>query len=396
MFSSKILTGCIIIFLTFSSLQVIAQKSRAQLEKEKKENLSKIIEAQKILQETELEKQTSLGQLRALNQQIKARQALIESITAEIRFLDEDISDLTIVSNALNKDLEALKAEYADMIYSSYKSSSGVSKLTFLFSSGTFNQLTRRMKYLEQYAQARKTTAKEIEIVSAELQRQRDEVVQKKEEQDKLLNEQLKENKKLISLKSKQSKLIAKLSGKEKQLKKELDDRKKLVAKFDQMIADIVKAEMERTRAEAPGVASVSVSTLFEENKKKLDWPVEKGFVSMKFGKHPHPVLKGQYEENMGVNIQTNKNELVKAVFDGEVSVVRYIPRMNYVVIIKHGEYFTTYTNLKTKNVERGQKVAANDVIGEVYTDNQGVSEFQFQIWKNKEKLDPEQWLTPR
>lgn len=395
MFSNNIFIGCLI--LLFFSFQVsFAQKSKSQLEKEKKENLNKIVEAQKILQETEVEKQSSLGQLRALNQQIKARRALIKSITEEISYLDQDISDLTIVTEALNEDLKKLKDEYAEMIYSSYKSNSGVSKLTFLFSSETFNQLTRRVKYLEQYAEARKTTAKEIEIVSAELERQKDEVVVKKKEQDKLLSDQLKENEKLLSLKSKQNTLIAKLSGKEKQLKKELDDRKKMVAKFDKMIADIVKEEMEKTRAAAPGVASVSISTLFEENKKKLDWPVDEGFVSMKFGRHPHPVLKGQYEENMGVNIQTSKNEVVKAVFDGEVSVVRYIPRMNYVVIVKHGEYFTTYTNLKTKNVARGDKVSANDVLGEVFTDNQGVSEFQFQIWKNKQKLDPEKWLTPR
>ncbi len=395
MFSSKTYLVGLVLIILFPGL-IFAQKSRNQLEKEKKENLSKIVEAQKILQETEVEKQSSLGQLRALNQQIKARQALIKSISEEVAFLEEDIYDLSTVTTALQADLKKLKEEYARMIYSSYKSNWGFNKLMFLFSSSTFNQLTRRMKYLEQYADARKTTAKEIEIVSAELQRQIDEVTSKKQEQDKLLSEQVKENKNLVNLKNKQTQLLAQLSGKEKELKKELDERKKMVSKLDNMIAEIVKAELERTRNEAPGVASISMSTLFEENQKKLIWPVNEGFVSQKFGKHPHPVLKGQYEENMGVNIQTSKNEHVRAVFDGEVSVVRYIPRMNYVVIVKHGEYFTTYTNLKTKNVNRGQKVKANDILGEVFTDTQGVSEFQFQIWKNKTKLDPEKWLSPR
>jgi len=166
-----------------SWLPTLAQKSRSQLEKEKKDNLARIKESEQILSQTEQEKKTSLGQLRALNQQIRARTKLIRSISDEVKYLETDIVDLNIVTIALESDLKKLKEEYAAMVYASYKANWGLSKLTYLFSSTTFNQLTRRMKYLEQYAKARKTQAQEIEIVSEELKRQRDLVISKKVEQ---------------------------------------------------------------------------------------------------------------------------------------------------------------------------------------------------------------------
>ncbi|MEL7144853.1 MAG: peptidoglycan DD-metalloendopeptidase family protein [Bacteroidota bacterium] len=377
------------------SIPLMAQKSRSQLEKEKKDNLLRIKESEQILSQTEEEKKTSLGQLRALNQQIRARRALINSLSDEIRYLEIDISDLNIVTESLEKDLEKLKEEYAEMVYASYKSSWGLNKLTFLFSSATFNQLNRRMKYLEQYAKARKTQVQEIEIVSEELKRQRDEVIQKKEEQGQLLKDQLAENAKLISLQGKQNGLVTELNKKEKQLKKELDDRRAAIKKLDARIADIIKLESSKKSTAAVDLSKLSAT--FEKNKKQIPWPVEKGFVSIKFGKHPHPVIKGEYEDNQGVVIQTPKKEKVKAVFEGTVRVVqRGIALYRNMLIIKHGDYFTLYAYLDKIDVKVGQKVSTQDVIGEVYTNKDGVSQLQFQVWKNTKNLNPEKWLRSR
>ncbi len=381
-------------FLAYAPL-VLAQKSRSQLEKEKKENLAKIKEAQEILFQTEEKKQTSLGQLRALNQQISARKALISSISEEVNYLETDISDLNIVTTALSSDLEKLKEEYAAMIYASYKSNWGLSKLTYLFSSSTFNQLTRRMKYLEQYAEARKAQAQEIEIVSQELKNQIGAVVSKKEKQDILLREQVNENSKLLKLKGKQSGLISELSKKEKQLKTELADRNNAIKKLDGLITNIIKLETSKKTTAKVDLSILSAS--FEKNRNKIPWPVNNGFVSMKFGKHPHPVLKGEYEDNKGVIIQTQKSEKVRAVFEGKVAVIQKgVPLYKNMLIIKHGDYFTTYAYLEDVDVKLGQSVKTNEVIGEVLTTKEGVSQLQFQIWKNTKTLNPEKWLSNR
>ncbi|VXD18014.1 murein hydrolase activator EnvC [Marinoscillum sp. 108] len=385
-------------FVLLLASGVYAQKTKSQLEQEKRENLSKIAEAEKILSDTESEKKATLGQLRALNQQIEAREGLISALNQEVGLLNGEINDLSIVVNALQSDLKNLKQEYAAMIYSSYKANHGYSKLTFLFSARTFNQLYMRLKYLEQYADARKIQARQIEEVSRELDAQRNQVEIKRSEQKTLLNQQLAENRKLINLKTKQSGLVQELTKKEKELKKELADRKQAVDRLDNLIAEIVRKELERSKTlSSTAIANEDeISASFESNKNKLAWPVSSGFISSKFGKHPHPVMKGIMQDNPGVDIQTQKDESVKSVYDGKVIQIAYVPGMYNVVILQHGEYYTVYSRLKEVNVKKGTLVKRAQPLGAVHTDTNGVSEVHFEVWKNYAKLNPEQWLSPK
>ena len=377
-------------FLSVSINPSLAQKSRKDLEREKQENIRKIEQAEKILVETETEKKATLGQLRALNQQIKVRRQLIGSISEEISYLNDEIEEITIVISALENDLEELKKEYAAMIYSASKTRNGINRLTFLFAAKTFNQFLLRLRYLEQYAEMRKTQVEQIEKVREALTAQKTAEVDKRNEQRGLLKEQVAENKKLQNLKGKQTGLIAELNSKQKELTDELESRKLAIRNLDKLIADLIKREMEKNVA-ATNVSELSVS--FEKNQSKLPWPVSTGFISSAFGKHPHPVLKGIEIENQGIDIQTQTGENVKAVFDGEVVTKAFVPGMNNVVIIKHGEYYTLYAKLKSVNVSKGQKVAVSESIGEVFTDTEGISEVQFQVWRNQQKMDPAKWL---
>jgi murein DD-endopeptidase MepM/ murein hydrolase activator NlpD len=121
---------------------------------------------------------------------------------------------------------------------------------------------------------------------------------------------------------------------------------------------------------------------------------VASGFISSHFGTHPHPIYKRLSITNYGVDIQTSSNEEVRAVFDGVVKVVAFLPGdMKYFVLIQHGEYFTVYAKLKDVSVKQGQRVKANDTIGVVNTNNDDVSELQFQVWQDTKKLNPENWL---
>ncbi|WP_461148652.1 murein hydrolase activator EnvC family protein [Spirosoma pulveris] len=139
-----------------------------------------------------------------------------------------------------------------------------------------------------------------------------------------------------------------------------------------------------------------ALASSFTSSRAHLPWPVTKGFISDRFGRKPHPVLKGIYVENQGVDIQTNAGEGVRSVYDGIVQDVTSMPGMNNVVAIQHGDYFTVYAKLRSVSVRVGQRVKARESIGTVATDKNGVSEIQFQIWKEFTKLNPESWLTPR
>ena len=193
-------------------------------------------------------------------------------------------------------------------------------------------------------------------------------------------------------MKKKQNGLVSSLAREEKKLRKDLAATKKLVARLDKLIEDLIKEEMERA-ARAKSGDSELLSSSFEENRNKFTWPVSSGFVSQKFGRQNHPVLKGIVQQNNGVNIQTKEDEKVKSIFDGEVRRVAFIQGLGSTVIIKHGEYLTVYAGLKEVFVRTGQKVATNQEIGKIFSNQDGVSELRFQIFRNTTALDPQTWL---
>ena len=401
-----------------------AQKTRVQLEREKKQNLAKIAETNRILQETGAEKQVSLGQLNAINEQITTHQGLINKMSEEVAILDKEISGVGNMLTAMESDFANLQREYAAMLYAASKTTNSYNKLLFLFSSNNFTEMLMRMKYLKQYSESRKEQLKQIETMREALLKQRVALDTKKSEKRTLLASQLKESRNLVVLKDKQSQMVQKLNEKEQELSNELAEHRESVEKLDRLIAAVIAEEVRRTAereraikeraaardalanskktgkkptahtAAAATTAAASVATSFEGAKSQLTWPVNAGFISGHFGRQSHPVLKHVVLDRHGIDIQTSKGEEVRAVYDGEVATITDIPGMHKLVMLKHGDdYFTVYAKLSSVSVEKGQKVKAKQAIGQVYTDREGTSEFQFQIWHNQEKLNPETWL---
>jgi septal ring factor EnvC (AmiA/AmiB activator) len=338
------------------------QQDRQQLEKEKKENLARILEAEKILKQTANQKKNSLGQLKALSQQIRSQESLIRTYKANISLLNNEIAESQSMVKALENDLASLKKEYGEMIYQANKSFYNFGSLSFLFSAPSLRQLVMRAKYLQQYTQSRQDQATEIQLVQIEIKEQIDLTNQVKKEQQKLLAQQELQNRGLITAKKQQDQLVRQLSLKEKDLKNDVNKRKQAINRLNRMIAEVIRLEMERSK-NANGKFEltpdgVRLSSNFQGNQKRLTWPVARGFVSSKFGLQPHPVLKGVKIENPGVDIQTQQNEVVRAVFEGEVSKIASIPGMNgVVIIIQHGEYRTVYANLCKALVKLGVRV---------------------------------------
>ncbi len=382
---------CLLVFCIFS-FSVAAQKTKSQLQKEKQQNLEKIKEVEKIIDETSTKKQNTLGELNALNERIREQEKLVKAINGEIGILDSEIGENNDIIGALDVDLKKLKKEYASMLYAAQKANNSTTRLTFLFSSGSFDQLIMRLRYMKQYGETRKLQAEQITKVQEELSGQVKEITVRREEKSKLLNDEVAATTSLTKLKQKQNGLVRNLEKQEKKLRKDLEETKKAVARLDKLIEDLIKEEMARALKASKGEL-VTLSNSFEENKAKFMWPVSSGFVSQKFGRQNHPALKGVIVNNNGVNIQTQQNEKVKSIFDGEVRRVAFIQGLGSTVIIKHGEYLTVYAGLKEVFVRSGQRVTTNQEIGKVFSNNEGVSELRFQIFKNTTALDPQGWL---
>lgn len=392
--------GIVLLSLIFFN-SVFAQKSKAQLEKERQQALAKINEVQAILEQTSKERKSSVGQLNALNKQLQQRKALINNIKKEINQLNQNIDQNEGVIVSLESDLTNLKAEYAEMAYAAYKASNGYDQLVFLFSAQSFNQFLMRLKYMQQYSQARKDQFRLILQVQDQLMAEKNVLIENKTEKQSLLNQQIEENKKLAGLRKKQENVLASLKKEEASLTKEIQKNQKEIDKLEKLIAELVKKEVDKTElATKNAVAKTEITNLtksFEGLKTKMVWPVSSGFISEEFGTHPHPVLKRVKIKNDGVNIQTNEGEKVKAVFSGKVKAVAEVPgNMRYVVLVQHGDYFTVYAKLREVYVKKGQVIATGDSIGKVNTDSNGVSELQFQVWRNNQKLNPAEWLASR
>lgn len=325
---------------------VLAQKTKSQLQKEKQQNLEKIKEVEKILSETSAKKTNTLGELSALRQRIADQEDLISSIKGEMQFLDGEIGENNSIIQALEDDLKKLKREYASMIFAAQKANNSTSRLTFLFSAESFDQLVMRLRYMEQYSKTRELQAEQIVKVQEELSGHVEVFRARKEEKNKLLQEEVKENDNLTTLKKKQNSVVKSLEKEEKKLKRDLEETKHAIAHLDKLINDIIKEELEREARAFKAKDIVKLSSSFEDNKSKFPWPVS-GFISQKFGRQNHPVLKGIVIQNDGINIQTKENEKVKCIFEGEVRKIAFIPTLGSTVIVKHGEYLSVYTGLK-------------------------------------------------
>jgi septal ring factor EnvC (AmiA/AmiB activator) len=420
----------LVLFLLCTFLANAQKKTRAQLEKEKKENARRIEEANKILLETKNKKKATLGQLTAIKQKIKVRKDLIDAISNEVDLLEEDIARTQVKISEQQAQIDSLKKEYAEMVVAANRIGNGVDRLVYIFSSESMSQMTKRIKYFQHYSENRQRQLAEIEKAKQNLQTQVDNLNLRLKEKNDLLGRKTEETNLLAKEKDEQKKVLSSLSTQEKKLRTELAQRKESSKKLDKLISDLIAIEREKAIRAAKRAAekkkaaqkksstnstqkektkekeddykieltpeAQTLSNSFSDNKGKLPWPVLRGSISLPFGKQPHPSLKNVYIDNLGVDIQTTKSENVRAVFQGKVITVAEVPGMNKVVMIQHGEYFTVYAKLKSVSVKNGEEVSAKQTIGTVYTDSDDDSVIQFQIWKNNLKMDPEEWLYKR
>lgn len=393
-------------------LQAQTKKTRAQLEKEKTDIQKRLAEFDQILKRTAETKKSSIGQLNAVNKQLQTRISYINTLSREVSLLNTEIKETENAIGALEKDLENLKEEYSGMIYTSSKLNSGLTMTAFIFSSTTFKQFYMRLKYLKQYSDARKKQVELINQKTEELAHQRKTLEEKKSEKQHVLNQEQQQKQQLDQAKKEQQGIVNDLSKQEQDLMKKIAAAKKQQENLNSMIKRIIEEEIRLAEAEArkknstadrssgssipltPEAAALSSS--FAGNRGKLPWPVESGFVSKRFGTHPHPTLKGISEDNDGIDIQTKPNSEVRSVFDGEVTKIFTVPGYGGTIVVKHGEYYTMYSKLKVISVKSGEKVKAKQVLGQVYTNKDGVAEVHFETWKGLQPMDPSIWLAGR
>jgi len=417
------------------------QETREELEKQRAQLKKEMEQTQKLLNTNKVKTKESLVQWKLINDKVNLQNRIIDNISRDINLLDNNIYSNQREINRYNKLLDTLKEEYAKSMVYAYKNRNNYNFLNFIFSAASFNDAIKRVAYLKYYRTYRERQGENI-LRTQELRKQRiAELGGIKQEKNVVLQNKDKEMSALETQKQEKDRIMNELKKQGKQLNTQLAAYSKQLKKVDNAInaaikkalADATKAALKKAKEDEakrvalekdkPGTGNtgiaatttkpaaapakktepaklpasvllnadnIALNNSFEKNRGSLPWPVDKGVTIMHFGKNNLP--SGSTIDVLGVTVATDIGSNVKSVFDGIVSNIVFIEDMQ-VVIIQHGKYFSTYSNLANVSVQRGQNVVTGQVIGKAAANLDGIGAIDFFINDEKKNIDPERWL---
>jgi len=429
----------IIIFnLVNACLAQSPAQSRSDLEKERASIQKEIEDVKHSLDITHKNRKQTLGQLALLQKRLRLREAAISNINQQLNFIQADMNNSWQEIIKLKKELDTLRKQYAESVIYAYENRTNYDYLNFIFAAGNFNDAIKRVEYLKSYRTYREQRADNILKTQVLLQNKIDGLKIKRVEKDEALVKQNKERQVLEIEKKEKDAAVEELQSHEKELKKEMN----LKQRQDQKLGNAIMAAIRRAREDAireakkkatadagsntagtnpartdptknPGSvagsgmmpstvkpaakpaaetifntsADIALSGNFEKDKGHLPWPIASGTIAMRYG--PHEYIKGIIHNNQGITIEAAPNSSITAVFDGQVQNVFNVGDVT-AVMIRHGKYFTTYSNLSTVSVTKGQAVKTGQLIGKLAD----IGQLEFVISDEKDRLfDPERWL---
>jgi len=435
------------LFIGFTTLSYgQPDQDKLQLEKERQEIQRELKEIQGMYNKVKGQTKQTLGQLNMLNRKINLQEQYIGTINKELRSIDDDIYLSELEIYRLNKQLDTLKTQYARTIVYSYKNRSNYDYLNFIFSAGSFNDAIKRVAYLKSYrAYREKQVSTILETQQLIAQRKRQQLV-RKDQKNVALQSQTKQVQELAVQKKEKDAVVSQLKSKEKELQGQIASKKKRDRDLQNAITAIVRREIEAAKAKAKAEADakrkadeiaekknpekpstttgsattpatsgttskrnevtkkpdsyldlnakdVALNTSFQANKARLPWPVDNGVVTLRFGNNKIENTLLTFD-NPGITIATPSSGVaVKAVFDGEVSGV-YNLGDGMAITIRHGKYFTTYSNLSGVTVSKGATVKTGQQIGRVGKDDDGNGgQVDFILMIETKNIDPLPWL---
>lgn len=436
---SQVKGKCFFLIISFLFLSLLSSpaycqktkgKSKKQLQTEISNLQKEISNANQLLKKTKKDKEMTLNEVILLEKKIKQREQLIKAYNEQIAVLDEEIKAGQSNIKALNSDLGKLQKEYSKMVTFANKNRNNYERLGFVFASKDFNQAFRRLRYIREFTDARKLKMDQIAATEKRISGEVEASQQAREERAAMLADEKVQKAELQGEKEELNRQVANLKKQEGSIQQDIKNKQQQAQKLQKAIDDIIaeeirkaNAEAERKRKEAEKKAAnkdkgkttttkpstttktetgmaltpaeKSLSTSFVSNKGKLPWPVERGVISSSYGKHASSVSSKVTVTNNGIDIATQAGATARAVFNGEVASVTKLTGSNTVVIIRHGEYFTVYSNLENVTVKRGDKVKTKQNLGTVHTSKtENKTELHFELLKQQVRQNPANWLS--
>jgi septal ring factor EnvC (AmiA/AmiB activator) len=383
------------------SQHILSQTTRKQLESQKAAIQKELKQINELLFKNKKQKTETFSDIEKLSLKIERKQEFIKLTNKQINLLNKDLQENQKKQDQLSIELSQVRSAYKELILQSYKARSGKNRLMFVLSSETFFQAFKRTQYIKQYAVYRKAQANKILKLSEELNKVKEELSERKQIKQQLLNDNRLTQKSLENEKKQADEIAFRLRKEEKKYKKNIlakqRESTRIDKQIDKLIQDAIAASnksKEKSDSFTLTPEAIALEKNFELNKGKLPWPVSRGVVIQKFGTQPHPVVKTAKIKSNGIVIATEKSAKVKAVFKGKVLSVLRFKGSNPTILIQHGNYITAYKNLYKVYVTKGDDLQSGEVIGEVFTNSStGETSIQFSIFKRTTALNPLSWI---
>jgi murein hydrolase activator len=379
------------------------QTAGEDLKQQQIELQREIDELKNTLKDSKQQSRAGVRQLEQVKQKLRLREKAINNINRQVKMLEGNIGKSRSDIDSLKDRLDTMKVQYARNIVYAYKLRNNYEYLSFIFSATSFTDAFRRAQYFRAYHQycedqvvAIKNTQKLLsgKITGLEIaRREKDAVIEKQEKQKEELEEEKKEKNAIVKT----------LKSREKEISKELNAKKtaykRVMSAVTNAIGDVYVKEP-KTSESATAKKEVKklvltpegkrISGSFEDNKGHLPWPVEKASIKLHYGRNvlPNDVITN----NPGLTLETEPGATVKAIFEGEVVRIFDIEGA-WSVIVRHGKYFSVYSNLQSVNVARNQKIDADQLVGVAAKNTNGNGEIDFILMQEIKNLDPEKWL---
>lgn len=412
------------------------QSSSEKLKKDQEKLERKIADTRRLLDKSSANTKSSLNELKIIENQISFREQLLKNYDNQIRGAELRVEEKEAQVTALHDRVAQLKTQYKRLLLYAYKHRNKYGQMMYIFAADSYYEALKRNKYLKRIRdiqqqqlvlikQNQSLIKTEIAQIEDEKTKKKAVLQEKKEERKAIEADRIKQQAIYQKFKEEEGAILAQLKQEEREkavlkerinaaIRKEIADaeaaRKKREAEEAARRKKEAAANTESTATTPTTTTSPSVSFTetkesellsknFEGNRGRLPWPVEKGTITENFGKNPHPTLKDVYTDNRGIDISAPKNAQVRAVFEGEVTSVLNIPGAGKVIILKHGNYRTVYTNLQDSYVKTGDKVTTKMVIGSLLVkDKQSTSVAHFEIHQvsgtNVTCLNPSLWIS--
>lgn len=438
---NRIIVTVVFLLVALSSFcQVQPSKEQQELEKERQQLKRELEQAQNLLKANQKVTRENMSMLGIINRKLNIQENIVNNINREINLMDNNIYKNQRDINKLQLLLDTLKQEYSKSMVYAYKNRSNSDFLNFIFSASSFNDAIKRVNYLKSYRSYREMQGENILRTQELLKTRIGELGQSKKKKNDVLAVQSKEATALQMQQEEKNKIVAKLKAEGKELNNQIAAKRKQMKKVNDAITAAIniaikRANEEKKRKDKLAAAeaakntgsgtlassgkvkkttketskadkieersvllaspeAVTLNANFEKNRGNLPWPVSSGYLLLHYGENK--LESGVVVNSQGISIACKVDSDVKAIFDGEVLLVNNYDDVQ-LVVIKHGRYFTGYSNLKNVTVSKGQAVKAGHVIGRVAANLDGVGAVDMQISNDKNQdLNPEAWLKRR